>query len=82
MMNQSSPRPKMTFMSFVGMGIFLVLMIAGIFLLSALLIWGAVIGIVLFAISYIKQRLFPSKKKGMSPPSGHSGRTFEHDDSK
>lgn len=80
-------RPQATVMSFIGIGIFIVLAIAGIFLLSTLLIWGALIGLVLFTIAYIKvkikDRFFPPKKKtGPTKLDDHHGRTFDHDEFK
>lgn len=64
-------------MPYITVGIFIALAIVGIILLSYLLIWGAIIGLVIYAIAYVKERFFPSKK-----PVKHEqkGRTIDHDD--
>lgn len=63
-------------MPFLVVGIVLVLFIVALVLLSYLLFWGALIGLVLFGISYIKNKFFPKKKW-----SEKKGRVIEHDDS-
>jgi len=51
-------------MPFIGMGIFLVLLVAGLVIFSYLLIFGAVVGLVLFTIFWIYNKLTgPAKIK-------------------
>lgn len=55
-------------------GISIVLFIAMLIVLSYVLIWGLVIGLIMFAFVYIKQRFFPSKK-----PKPTTGRIIDQD---
>jgi hypothetical protein len=63
---------------FVLFGFVLVALVAGFILFSYLLIFGALVGLVLFLISWIREKFFPSKHltTRQSPPK--SGRTFDH----
>ncbi|MFW0094428.1 MAG: hypothetical protein AB8Y83_00460 [Coxiella endosymbiont of Haemaphysalis qinghaiensis] len=65
----------------VGMIVFVILFIVGIFLFSYLLIIGAIIGLILFVIAFIQLQLktiqWKQQKKKKSP---YSGRTIEHND--
>ncbi len=58
---------------FIYLGIMLAILIAGIVIFSYLLILGALLGVVLFSIAWIKERFFSSKKRQQS------GRIIEHD---
>jgi O-antigen ligase len=60
---------------FIILGVIIVVLIAGFVLLSYLLIVGAVVGLILFAITWIREKFF-------RPPSQtrKTGRTIEHDD--
>lgn len=64
-------------MPFVFMGIAIVLLIYGLMLLAYLFLFGAIVGLLLFAISWIRNQLFGPKKK---MPSVRTGRTFDSDD--
>ncbi|MDR3490485.1 MAG: hypothetical protein P4M12_00415 [Gammaproteobacteria bacterium] len=66
------------FMPFLILGLMIVILIAGLVLLSYLLIFGALIGVVLFSAAWLKNKLFPSKDITTNPPK--SGRTIDHDD--
>lgn len=55
-------------MPFFGVGIFIVLFIAALVFLSYILLIGAVIGIVLFVISYIRNKFFGGKTIQKTPP--------------
>ncbi len=46
---------------FIFLGIMLVIFVVGIVLFSYLLIIGALVGLVLFAIAWLKEKLSPSK---------------------
>ncbi|HLB58010.1 MAG TPA: hypothetical protein VJL60_04270 [Gammaproteobacteria bacterium] len=61
---------------FVFLGVFLVIFVLGLLLFSYLLILGALVGIILFAIAWIKDTFFSTKKKS---PSEKRGRIIEHD---
>lgn len=47
---------------FIFLGIFIVLIVVGFVILSYLLIFGALVGMALFTIAWIKNALFPTKK--------------------
>lgn len=63
---------------FILFGILLVLFVVGIILFSYLLILGAVVGLVLFIIQWIRMKFFPSKHLSNYQHSKRSGRTFDH----
>ncbi len=56
---------------FLGLGIFIVLLFTGIIIFSYLLIFGAIVGLVLFILFWIYNK-FTSKSKP-------SGRVVDHD---
>lgn len=64
---------------FIGLGIFLVVLFAGIVLLSYLLVYGALIGLVLFGLAWLRDKFFPSKKISTQVK---RGRTIDHHDLK
>jgi len=64
---------------FLFLGIMLVILVAGVILLSYLLIWGAVVGLVLFSIAWIREKLFPSKHLAKTEKP-KSGRIIDHED--
>ncbi len=71
---------------FIGMGIFIVLIIVGLIFLSYLIVIGALIGFVLFVLAYLKNRFFPNKypttKSQQSEDQSHHGKTYDHDEFK
>ncbi len=71
-------------MPFFLFGIFIVLFIIGLFIFSYLLIVAAVIGLILFAIAYIRAKLFgpakPHNEEHRHQQPKSSGRTIDHDD--
>lgn len=62
---------------FIFLGITIVLLVAGLILLSYLLIYGAIVGLILFSIAWIRDIIFKNK----SPPivKKPRGRTLDHD---
>lgn len=64
---------------FLFLGMMLVILIVGFILLSYLLIWGAIIGLVLFLIAWVREKLFPSRQLTKTDKST-SGRIIDHDD--
>jgi hypothetical protein len=64
---------------FLGMGI--VALVAGLILFSYLLLYGAIVGIILFVILWFKEKFFPNKKIQSKRPT-QQGRIIDHDDSK
>lgn len=66
------------FISFIFLGIMIVILVLGIIFLSYLLILGAIVGVILFLIVWIKEQLF-SKKKALQPRK-KSSHTIDHDD--
>ncbi|MDR3478182.1 MAG: hypothetical protein P4M14_09155 [Gammaproteobacteria bacterium] len=69
----------MRVMPFITFGIILVLLIVGIILLSYLLVFGALIGLALFGIAWLREKLFPSKNVSTEVK---QGRTIDHDELK
>jgi hypothetical protein len=57
----------------------LVILVIGFILLSYLLIWGAIVGMVLFLIAWIKEKLFPTRQMTRTEKS-QSGRIIDHDE--
>lgn len=64
---------------FVFLGVMIVLFVVGIILFSYLLIVGAIVGMILFFINWVKEKLFSSKNIQCDQKSEKNGRTFEHD---
>ncbi|MEM1244424.1 MAG: hypothetical protein AAGG80_06375 [Pseudomonadota bacterium] len=64
---------------FVGIGIFIVVIILAVIFLSYIFIIGALIGLVLFVFAFIKQ-LFTGRKKTKVPQKTQHGRTYDYDD--
>jgi hypothetical protein len=63
---------------FIFLGIAIVAFIFGLLLLAYLFIFGALVGLGLFAIAYIKQRFFASKE--IIIPKKNQGQTIDHDE--
>lgn len=59
--------------SIVGMGVFVLLFIIGLVFFSYLLIIGGIIGLVLFAIGYVRAKFF--LRKAQRPQQSHPGRS-------
>lgn len=66
-------------MPFIVLGIMLVVLIAGFILFSYLLVFGAILGLVLFMGAWLKEKFFPSQKISAIIK---RGRTIDHDDFK
>ena len=66
-------------MPFIGLGLFVVLLVVGIIFLSYLFILGAAVGLILFAIAWIKAKF--SHKSSIASPSPH-GHVYDHDEIK
>jgi hypothetical protein len=62
---------------FIFIGIAIVALIFGLILLAYLFIFGALVGLTLFAVAYIKQRFFASKQIIIPKK---QGRTIDHDE--
>lgn len=65
---------------FVFLGIMIVMFVVGLIVFSYLLIAGAVVGVLLFAVAWVKEKLFPTKHISIDRHILKRGRTFEHDD--
>jgi len=69
------------FLPFVFVGFALVALIFGIMLLAYLFFFGAVVGMVLYAIAAIRERFFAPKRKPLDKTkSPQSGRIIDTDD--
>ena len=65
---------------FLFLGLFLVVLVLGLILFSYLLILGALVGIVLFAIAWLRDKLFARENLPQKQPPEKHGRIIEHDD--
>ncbi len=65
-------------MPFFVLGLMIVIFVVGFVLLSYLLIFGALIGFVLFTIAWLREKLFPTKRITVTKPK--EGRIIDHDD--
>lgn len=65
---------------FIFLGVMLVLFVLGLILFSYLLIIGAIVGMILFALTWLRDKIFPPKEIGPHQKKETQGRTFEHDD--
>ena len=63
---------------YLTFGVVVLLLILAVVAFSYILIFGALIGVVLFAISYVKQRWFNTGKGKINQP-GKTNRTIDHD---
>lgn len=63
---------------FIFIGIAIVAFAFGIILLAYLFLIGALVGLILFSISWIKEKFFP--RKVSTQPKKHSGRVIDSDD--
>ncbi|EKD54195.1 MAG: hypothetical protein ACD_60C00117G0001 [uncultured bacterium] len=64
---------------FIFLGILLVLFVVGVILFSYLLIVGAIVGLILFLIAWVKEKFFPGHK-ALKPKHPRSHRTIDHRD--
>lgn len=75
-------------MAFVGLGVFIALLIVCFFIFSYIFIIGAILGLILFGFSWVYNRFFNKNPSARGPrgtgeqqSSGSgSGRIIEHDD--
>lgn len=65
---------------FIFLGIMIVLLVAGIIVLSYLLIFGALVGLILFTFAWIKDRFFNKKSNLPTTSKPRRGRTIDHRD--
>lgn len=65
--------------AFLGMALFIILVILSFFVFSYLVIIGAIIGLILFVIAFFRAR-FASTDKPIDNQSHSTGRTIEYDD--
>lgn len=68
------------FVPFIFLGIVIVALVAGLVLFSYLLIFGAIVGMVLFAMTWIRDRFFPKKDMTVHRKPPRQGQTYDHDD--
>lgn len=64
-------------MPFLALGVFVVLCVIAVIISFYVLLWGAIIGAVVFVVAWLKSKFCPAKKQ---PKDGeHQGRTIDHD---
>jgi hypothetical protein len=64
------------FIPFLVLGIALVIGIVGIFLLSYVLIWGAILALILYVIAWVRSKFAAKPTK---PKTAEKGRTIDHE---
>lgn len=81
-MNNKFQTPKIfeNIIPFLIAGIAIALCVGLLFMFSYVVIWGLIIGGILWLISLVKELLFPSPTKPSTPKK--QGRIIEHDDKK
>ena len=67
-------------MPFISLGIAIVLLILGLFLMVHILIWGAIIGLILYLFALIKAKFFPNPHHSLQTRDDKPGRTFDHEE--
>lgn len=81
-MNQTFEKILAKITPFLAMGIFILLLIIGIIALSYLFIVGAIIGLILFAIAFIRSKFIrksQNKNNKFQDANEHEGRIIEHE---
>lgn len=76
-MNDKLQKLVESFIPYIVMGVAITLFIGLLFMFSYLLLWGLLIGVILWLISHIAQYLYPDKSK-----TKENGRIIEHDSKK
>lgn len=81
-MNNKFQTPKIfeTLIPFIIAGIAIALFVGLLFMFSYVVIWGLIIGGVMWLISVIKELIVPSAKTSVNVEQKKSGRIIEHDD--
>lgn len=64
-------------MPFISLGIFIVLLVVGIVFLSYIFVIGAVVGLIIYAIAWIRIKF--AGKTTQATPSTQHGNIYEHD---
>ena len=91
MTNQNRPPILARIIPYLVLGIALVFMFIAFIFLSSILLIGAIVGLIIFAVTYVKTRFFGSKNQGLTsyqaprpPPQQQQkaeGEVYEHDES-
>ncbi|AWN72547.1 hypothetical protein LEAN103870_16335 [Legionella anisa] len=83
-MNEKSPLGKIleNLVPFLVAGVAIALFFGLLFMFSYVLVWGLLIGGILWLVATIKQYLFPSKSTKTEEINKSQGRIIEHDDKK
>lgn len=66
-------------MPFIFVGIMVVLAVVGVILFSYLLIFGALVGLVLFAITWLRGLFSHKKTRQLQTKQHKTGQTIDHD---
>jgi hypothetical protein len=71
-----------TVLPFFYLGVMIMILAAGFLIFSYLLIFGAIIGFVLFICAWIAEKFAAKKKISTYQQPDKTGRTFDHDEFK
>jgi len=64
-------------MPYIGLGLFIVLLVAAIIFLSYLFIFGAIVGLILFVIAWVRAKLGNKQSPAVQ---AHQGKIYDHDE--
>lgn len=79
-MNSNLKKNLETLLPFLMLGIAIALMIGLFIMFSYVLVWGLMIGGVLWIVSFITSYFFPSKQEPAKPVKSQKGRVIDHDE--
>lgn len=68
-------------MPYIGLGLFIVLLVFAVIFLSYLFIFGAIVGLILFSIAWVRAK-FAKKKPTTATTQTHHGKIYDHDEIK
>lgn len=75
-MSNNKPKPAERFIGFIIVGIGIAIALALFMMLAYAVVWGIVIGAILWLAFWLKDYFFPAKKKEKP----RKGRVIEHED--
>jgi hypothetical protein len=67
---------------FLFLGVAIVAFILGLVVMAYIFIFGALVGLFIFTIAWIRDKFFPTKNIAVRNPRPRHGETIDHDDLK
>ncbi len=78
-MENMQPTLGQKIMPFLILGISLAVLVVAVIFIFYVVVWGLVIGLILFGVAWVKEKFFP-QKASVNVAKESFGRTIEHDD--